>query len=163
MAPVLRNYDLVALKSLRHSGSSFADLVPYAGLVDNGVILLKDGSLMAGWYLAGPDSESSTDAERNEVSRQINAILSRLGSGWMPSVSLRKIIRQTRPVIFLIRSSAPSTPSGVDIYRRRGALRKPLRLDPDLAPTGAAAIRFDALCLSRHWQPVRHLCGQGAG
>lgn len=41
---------------------------------------------MAGWYFAGPDSESSTDAERNEVSRQINAILSRLGSGWMIQV-----------------------------------------------------------------------------
>jgi len=61
---------MVALRSFRHSGPSFADLVPYAGLVDNGVILLKDGSLMAGWYFAGPDSESSTDAERNEVSRR---------------------------------------------------------------------------------------------
>lgn len=77
---------MVALKRFRHAGPSFADLVPYAGLIDNGVILLKDGSLMAGWYFAGPDSESSTDAERNEVSRQINAILSRLGSGWMIQV-----------------------------------------------------------------------------
>ncbi|ARM91028.1 type IV secretion system protein VirB4 [Rhizobium leguminosarum] len=82
---------MVALKSFRHSGPSFADLVPYAGLVDNGVILLKDGSLMAGWYFAGPDSESSTDAERNEVSRQINAILSRLGSGWMIQVEALRV------------------------------------------------------------------------
>ncbi|MGO7042157.1 conjugal transfer protein TrbE [Rhizobium acaciae] len=82
---------MVALKSFRHSGPSFADLVPYAGLVDKGVILLKDGSLMAGWYFAGPDSESSTDAERNEVSRQINAILSRLGSGWMIQVEAVRV------------------------------------------------------------------------
>ncbi|WP_432377218.1 conjugal transfer protein TrbE [Agrobacterium rosae] len=82
---------MVALKSFRHSGPSFADLVPYAGLVDSGVILLKDGSLMAGWYFAGPDSESSTDAERNEVSRQINAILSRLGSGWMIQVEAIRV------------------------------------------------------------------------
>lgn len=82
---------MVALKSFRHSGPSFADLVPYAGLIDNGVILLKDGSLMAGWYFAGPDSESSTDAERNEVSRQINAILSRLGSGWMIQVEAVRV------------------------------------------------------------------------
>ncbi|MCI9868625.1 VirB4 family type IV secretion/conjugal transfer ATPase [Rhizobium skierniewicense] len=82
---------MVALKSFRHSGPSFADLVPYAGLVDNGVILLKDGSLMAGWYFAGPDSESSTDAERNEVSRQINATLSRLGSGWMIQVEAIRV------------------------------------------------------------------------
>lgn len=89
---------MVALKSFRHSGPSFADLVPYAGLVENGVLLLKDGSLMAGWYFAGPDSESSTDAERNEVSRQINAILSRLGSGWMIQVEAVRVPTGDYPV-----------------------------------------------------------------
>ncbi|WP_336814119.1 conjugal transfer protein TrbE [Bosea sp. MMO-172] len=82
---------MVALRSFRHSGPSFADLVPYAGLVDDGIVLNKDGSLMAGWYFAGPDSESSTDAERNEVSRQINLILARLGSGWMIQVEALRI------------------------------------------------------------------------
>ena len=82
---------MVALRSLRPSAPSFADLVPYAGLVDNGIILLKDGSLMAGWYFAGPDSESATDFERNELSRQINTILSRLGSGWMIQVEAVRI------------------------------------------------------------------------
>lgn len=77
---------MVALKQFRRTGPGFSDLLPYAGLVDNGVLLLKDGSLMAGWYFAGPDSESATDIERNEVSRQINAILARLGSGWMIQV-----------------------------------------------------------------------------
>lgn len=56
---------MVALRRFRNPGPSFADLVPYAGLVADGVILLKDGSLMAGWYFAGPDSESSTNQERN--------------------------------------------------------------------------------------------------
>ncbi len=82
---------MVALRSFRHPGPSFADLVPYAAIVADGVILLKDGSLMAGWYFAGPDSESSTDAERNEISRQLNTILSRLGSGWMIQVDAVRI------------------------------------------------------------------------
>jgi type IV secretion system protein VirB4 len=82
---------MTALKRFRNSGPSFADLTPYAGLVDDGVLLLKDGSLMAGWYFAGPDSESATDSERNELSRQINAILSRLGSGWMIQVEAIRI------------------------------------------------------------------------
>ncbi|MCB1467668.1 MAG: conjugal transfer protein TrbE, partial [Rhizobiaceae bacterium] len=77
---------MVALRQFRNTRPSFSDLVPYAGLIADGVILLKDGSLMAGWYFAGPDSESSTNLERNEVSRQINTILSRLGSGWMIQV-----------------------------------------------------------------------------
>ena len=82
---------MVALRSFRSTGPSFADLVPYAGLVDNGVLLLKDGSLMAGWYFAGPDSESATDFERNELSRQINSILSRLGTGWMIQVEAVRV------------------------------------------------------------------------
>ncbi len=82
---------MATLKRFRNTGPSFADLVPYAGLVDNGILLLKDGSLMAGWYFAGPDAESATDVERNELSRQINAILSRLGSGWMIQVEAIRI------------------------------------------------------------------------
>jgi type IV secretion system protein VirB4 len=82
---------MVALKRFRHSGPSFSDLLPYAALIDNGTVLLKDGSLMAGWYFAGPDNESSTDFERNEVSRQINAILARLGSGWMIQVEAVRV------------------------------------------------------------------------
>ena len=85
---------MASLYRFRRSDPSFADLLPYAGLVDNGIILLKDGSLMAGWYFAGPDSESSTDLERNETARQINAILSRLGSGWMIQVEAIRIATQ---------------------------------------------------------------------
>ncbi|MFN7024522.1 MAG: conjugal transfer protein TrbE [Pseudorhizobium sp.] len=82
---------MVALSKFRHAGASFSDLLPYAGLVDNGIMLLKDGSLMAGWYFAGPDSESSSDIERNEVSRQINAVLARLGTGWMIQVEAVRV------------------------------------------------------------------------
>ena len=82
---------MVALRQFRNSRPSFSDLVPYAGLVADGVILLKDGSLAAGWYFAWPDSESSTNLERNEVSRQINTILTRLGSGWMIQVEAVRV------------------------------------------------------------------------
>ncbi len=88
---------MVALRDFRHSGPSFADLLPYAGLIAPGVVLLKDGSLMAGWYFAGPDSESSTDVERNEVSRLINAVLARLGSGWMIQVEAVRVPAQAYP------------------------------------------------------------------
>ena len=74
---------MASLKKFRHTGKSFADLLPYAALVDNGIMLLKDGALMAGWYFAGPDSESSTGHERNDVSRIVNSVLSKLGTGWM--------------------------------------------------------------------------------
>jgi type IV secretion system protein VirB4 len=82
---------MVLLRKLRDTGPSFADLVPYAGLVDDGVLLLKDGSLLAGWYFAGPDCESATDLERNELGRQINAVLARLGAGWIIQVEAVRI------------------------------------------------------------------------
>lgn len=88
---------MVNLARFRSTEPSFADLVPYAALVDNGVILLKDGSLMAGWYFAGPDSESATDLERNEISRRINAVLARLGSGWMIQIEALRIDAATYP------------------------------------------------------------------
>jgi type IV secretion system protein TrbE len=34
----------------------FPDLLNYAALIDPGIILLKDGSLLAGWRYSGPDS-----------------------------------------------------------------------------------------------------------
>lgn len=89
---------MVALRPFRHAGPSFSDLLPYAGLVDNGVMLLKDGSLMAGWYFAGPDSESSTNFERNEVVRQINSIFARLGTGWMIQVEAVRIPSTAYPL-----------------------------------------------------------------
>lgn len=109
---------MVALRAFRSTGPSFADLVPYAELVDNGILLLKDGSLMAGWYFAGPDSESATDFERNELSRQINAILARLGSGWMIQIEAVRVPTTEYPSAE--RSHFPDTITAlIDDERRR--------------------------------------------
>jgi type IV secretion system protein TrbE len=83
--------------AFRPSGPSFADLMPYAAMVDDGVILLKDGSLMAAWYFAGPDTESATDFERNRISNEINGILRRLGSGWMLQVESLRLASASYP------------------------------------------------------------------
>lgn len=110
---------MAALRQFRHAGPSFTDLLPYAGLVAPGVILLKDGSLMAGWYFAGPDSESSTDIERNEVSRLINAVLSRLGSGWMIQVEAVRVPARAYPARSDCHFPDPVTRAIDDERRRR--------------------------------------------
>ena len=38
-------------------GKAFCDLLNWYGLVDEGVVLCKDGSLLAGWHLTGIDTE----------------------------------------------------------------------------------------------------------
>jgi type IV secretion system protein TrbE len=61
---------------------SLADLLLYDALIDDGVLLQQDGSLMAAWSFRGPDLASATHAEMAVLSARLNSIL-RLGSGWM--------------------------------------------------------------------------------
>ena len=66
----------------RSRAQGFPDLLLYDALVDNGILLLQDGSLLAAWSYRGPDMQSSTHAEMSALSAQLNALLG-LGSGWL--------------------------------------------------------------------------------
>ncbi|BDB13994.1 VirB4 family type IV secretion/conjugal transfer ATPase [Acidithiobacillus ferrooxidans] len=71
-----------SLKEFRNKAYGLPDLLPWAALVDNGVVLNKNGSLMAGFYYTGPDLDSATNAELASMSNRINTALS-LGDGWV--------------------------------------------------------------------------------
>ena len=58
------------------------DLLLYDSLIDDGLLLQQDGSLLAAWSFRGPDMASATHAEMAALSARLNGIL-RLGSGWM--------------------------------------------------------------------------------
>jgi type IV secretion/conjugal transfer VirB4 family ATPase len=74
------------LKQHRSKEEGLADLLNYAAVLDDGVILGKNGSLMAAWIYRGKDMGSSTVAEREDVSLRINQAFVGLGSGWMVHV-----------------------------------------------------------------------------
>jgi type IV secretion system protein VirB4 len=74
------------LKSHRSKDAGLADLLNYAAIVDDGVVVGKNGSLMAAWLYQGDDNASSTDEQREMVSYSINQALSGLGNGWMVHV-----------------------------------------------------------------------------
>jgi type IV secretion/conjugal transfer VirB4 family ATPase len=74
----------------------FPDLVLYDAMIADGVLLLSDGSLLAGWRYRGPDMQSRTPQEMAALSAQLNGVL-RLGGGWMIQVDL-------------IRTAAPGYP-----------------------------------------------------
>lgn len=75
----------------RSKEMGFADLLVYAAVVEDGVIVGKNGVLMAAWVFCGDDTASSTDIERERVSFRINQALSRLGNDWMIHVdAIRK-------------------------------------------------------------------------
>jgi len=79
-------------------------LLPYA-LIEDGVLLQQDGSLLAGWSYRGPDMMSAAAAEMDALSARLNHVL-RLGSGWMVQCDA-------------IRSRAPG-------YPERGAFPDPV-------------------------------------
>src|SRR5215813_10042532 len=81
----------------RSHPQGLADLLLYDALVDDGVLLLQDGALLAAWAFRGPDMASATHAEMAALSARLNNIL-RLGSGWMIHCDA-------------IRSKAPDYPS----------------------------------------------------
>ncbi len=71
------------LRQFRAKDEGLADLLNYAAVVEDGIILNKNGSLMAAFVYAGPDSASSTAAEKEDISFRINQALKGLGNGWM--------------------------------------------------------------------------------
>jgi len=59
-----------------------ADLLLPHALIEDGILLQQDGSLLTGWTYRGPDMMSAAPAEMDALSARLNSVL-RLGSGWM--------------------------------------------------------------------------------
>ena len=74
------------LKNHRSRDAGLADLLNYAAVVEDGVIVGKNGAFMASWLYKGEDNASSTDEQREMVSIPLNQALAGLGNGWMVHV-----------------------------------------------------------------------------
>src|SRR6266568_3196236 len=59
-----------------------ADLLLYDSLIEDGILLLQDGGLLAAWKFQGPDLGSATNGEMAALSGRLGSLL-RLGGGWM--------------------------------------------------------------------------------
>lgn len=74
---------MLRLKQFRDEAKGLSDLLNFACIPADGIVMGKDGSLMAGWYYAGDDVDSVAPSELNALSARINAAFSKLGNGWM--------------------------------------------------------------------------------
>jgi type IV secretion system protein TrbE len=75
--------ETLQLKRHRSGDPGVCDLLNYAACVSDGVVIGKNGALIAGWQYSGQDQASVTDIERDMVSVRLNQALARLGNGWM--------------------------------------------------------------------------------
>lgn len=78
------------LVEYRSSNVRLADFLPWAALVDEGVVLNKDGSFQRTARFRGPDLESAVPAELVAVAARLNNALRRLGSGWAVFVEAQR-------------------------------------------------------------------------
>src|SRR6516225_2196707 len=73
---------MMNLSEYRRSASHLVDFLPWAALVDEGIVLNKDGSFQRTARFRGPDLDSAVPAELVGVAGRLNNALRRLGSGW---------------------------------------------------------------------------------
>ncbi|MET4231251.1 type IV secretion/conjugal transfer VirB4 family ATPase [Bradyrhizobium sp. LA6.10] len=73
---------MMHLAEYRHSNVRLADFLPWAALVDEGIILNKDGSFQRTAKFRGPDLDSAVPSELVAIAGRVNNALRRLGSGW---------------------------------------------------------------------------------
>ena len=73
---------MLNLAEYRSHPAGLADFLPWAALVEEGIVLNKDGSFQRTARFRGPDLDSATPAELVGVTARLNNALRRLGSGW---------------------------------------------------------------------------------
>lgn len=81
---------MMNLAEYRRSSVRLADFLPWAALVDEGIILNKDGSFQRTAKFRGPDLDSAVPAELVGVAGRLNNALRRLGSGWAVFVEAQR-------------------------------------------------------------------------
>lgn len=105
---------MMSLSEYRNRASLLADFLPWAALVERGVVLNKDGSFQRTARIRGPDLDSATPAELVGVTGRLNNALRRLGSGWAVFVEAQRV-----PATLYPESDFPDAASQmVDLERR---------------------------------------------
>ncbi|MFG3592374.1 conjugal transfer protein TrbE [Bradyrhizobium sp. RDI18] len=105
---------MMNLAEYRRSTTCLADFLPWAALVDEGVVLNKDGSFQRTARFRGPDLDSSVPAELVAVAGRLSNALRRLGSGWAVFMEAQRYSSNAYPP-----SSCPDVASAlVDAERR---------------------------------------------
>ena len=81
---------MMNLAEYRRATTQLADFLPWAAMVDEGVVLNKDGSFQRTAKFRGPDLDSAVPAELVGVAGRLNNAFRRLGSGWAVFVEAQR-------------------------------------------------------------------------
>ena len=70
------------MKIKRDTQPGVPEFLLWGSIIADGIVLQKDGSLLAGFRIIGPDTISTPDHERDSMVDRANRALRGLGSGW---------------------------------------------------------------------------------
>lgn len=73
---------MIPMKMFRSTAPGLPDLLQYGYLRESGIIQMKDGSLLSGFFYWGDDAAVASPSERNYLTGLLNTYLARLGNGW---------------------------------------------------------------------------------
>lgn len=104
------------LAEYRRRLAHLADFLPWAALVDKGIILNKDGSLQRTAIFRGPDLDSSVSSELIGVSQRLNSAFRRLGDRWAIFIEAKRTAANSYP-----ESRFPDAASALIDAERRAA------------------------------------------
>lgn len=76
------------MREFRTKIEGLNDLINYAAFIDEGVCLLKDGSLLSAFSYRGQDLDSASIPTLEFLSAHVNQALCQLGDGWMLHVDM---------------------------------------------------------------------------
>ena len=154
---------MMNLAEYRRSISHLADFLPWAALVDEGIVLNKDGSFQRTARFRGPDLDSATPAELVGVAGRLNNALRRLGSGWADLCRGAAAPRQpiSRKAISRMRPQPWSTSSAARNSRRRARISRASYFLTFLwLPPAEDAARAEGVSLRGTRSPARRGCSR---
>ena len=73
----------INFKAMNRKEIGLQSLLQYALMVENGILLCKNGSFLVGYEVTTRDTDSSTDTELENFSASISSSLKNLGDGWI--------------------------------------------------------------------------------
>ena len=88
---------MFSLREYRQPTHRLPDLLPWAALIDTGVVLQKDGLIQKTLAFRGPDLASSSPSELVAGIARLNNALRRFGSGWTLYVEAQRTIASDYP------------------------------------------------------------------
>ncbi len=137
-------------KEFRDKAQGLSDLLNYAALIAEGVCLLKDGSLLAGFAYRGHDLESADSESLASLSAYVNQALCQLGDGWMLHVDMRRFSSCDYP--YPERSFFPDATSRlIDEERRRQYLKEDTHFESDYVMVLTYQTPTETTSRLNHW------------